>query len=87
MAYGVKASTNTCSNSTLQLPTAWAFDSGFKAGSQRSLRQRARPFQMMPGPQPHHNKSNGTHTVTLIRHWDLQANLKLPHGIFTKVKY
>lgn len=93
MAYGVKASTNMRSNSALQLPTAWAFDSGFKAGSQRSPRQRARPFQMMSGPQPlllrwiHHNKTNGTYTLTLIRHWDLQTNLKLPLGIFTKVKY
>lgn len=72
-AYGVKrAQTHT---GTLQLPTAWARDSGFKAGSQRSPRQRARPFQMMSGPQPlllrriHDNKPDVIYALTLVRHW------------------
>lgn len=43
MADGGKVSTNMRSDPTLQLPTAWAFDSGFKAGPQRSSRQ-SRPF-------------------------------------------
>lgn len=87
VAYRVKASTNMRSNSAPQLPTAWAFDRGFKAGSQRSPRQRAGPFQGTCGPPPllrrrHDNKRRGTYTSTLIRHRDLQTNFK-----FTKVKY